>query len=156
MKDYASSPCVWWFWTWLFLCSIAIGDEGSRAGVVDGLADSDGCADIVEANVLQAIQKQIAEKKAVLIDVRELSEWKQGHIAGAIHLPLSALGNGADIEKVKKLLPEKQVLYTHCAAGRRCIPAADFLTKLGYDVKALKPGYQELLANGFPKAKDKE
>lgn len=33
------------------------------------------------------VRKNVAEKQAVLVDVRETVEWNSGHIAGAISLP---------------------------------------------------------------------
>ena len=40
---------------------------------------------------------------------------------------------------------------SQCAMG--CLKAADLLQKAGFEVRALKPGYEELLKAGFPKAK---
>src|SRR5215472_7415212 len=45
---------------------------------------------------LPTVQENIATHKAVLVDVREPGEWKEGHVEGAISLPLSSLKNGSD------------------------------------------------------------
>ncbi len=37
------------------------------------------------------VKKAIADGKAVLIDVREVDEWKEGHLKDAKNLPLSEL-----------------------------------------------------------------
>ena len=102
---------------------------------------------------LPTVQKKIAEKKAVLVDVREKSEWDEGHVEGAIFLPLSGLKDKADQAALSKVLPKNKVIYTHCVVGKRSLTAANILEKLGYDVQSLKPGYQELIDAGFPKAK---
>jgi rhodanese-related sulfurtransferase len=102
---------------------------------------------------LPTVRSMIAEKKAVLVDVREKSEWDKGHVEGAIFLPLSALKNNADPAALSKVLPKDNVVYTHCVVGKRSLTAANILEKLGYDVRSLKPGYQELIDAGFPKAK---
>ena len=46
-------------------------------------------------DTLDMVKKALAENKAVLIDVREKSEWDQGHLQGAKLLPLSSLKDGA-------------------------------------------------------------
>ncbi len=43
------------------------------------------------------------------------------------------------------------MIYTHCRAGRRSVAAAVILEKLGYDVRPLKPGFEDLIQAGFPK-----
>jgi len=43
-------------------------------------------------------------------------------------------------------------VYTHCAVGKRSLTAADILIKAGYDVRALKAGYDDLIEAGFKKA----
>lgn len=99
------------------------------------------------------VKKAVESKKAVLVDVREVDEWKDGHIEGAKHLPLSDLKAGVSAEKLKSILPPGSVVYLHCAAGGRCLRAADLLKDKGYDIRPLKPGYDALLKEGFPKAK---
>lgn len=105
-------------------------------------------------DALPVIMKGIAEEKAVLVDVREKREWAEGHITGAILLPLSELQSGIPKKELSKRLPEKQIIYTHCAAGVRSCIAAEFLEKYGYDVRPLKPGYRDLLKAGFKKAEE--
>ncbi len=99
------------------------------------------------------VKKAISDKKAVLIDVREADEWKDGHIQDAKHLPLSDLKAGVAAEKLKALLPANKIVYLHCAAGGRCLKAAEILKAAGYDVRPLKPGYDDLVKAGFEKAK---
>lgn len=103
-------------------------------------------------DTLATVKKNIADEKAVLVDVREQSEWDAGHIAGAVFLPLSELRDGLDAETLAKRLPKNRVLYTHCVIGKRSLTAAEILLKHGYDVRSLKPGYKELIAAGFKKA----
>ena len=99
------------------------------------------------------VKKAVADDKAVLIDVREGDEWKNGHIQNAKHLPLSDLKAGVPAEKLKTLIPADKIVYLHCAAGGRCLKAADLLKAAGYEVRPLKPGYDDLIKAGFPKAK---
>jgi rhodanese-related sulfurtransferase len=104
---------------------------------------------------LEIVRKALADKKAVLIDVREKSEWDQGHLKDAKLLPLSLLKGETLPKDVAELLPKDKVAYLHCAAGRRVLAAAEILKKQGYDVRPLKDGYKVLLDKGFPKADGK-
>ena len=98
---------------------------------------------------LETVQNRLAEKKAVLIDVREEKEWKQGHLKAAKLLPLSHLERGVSKDKLQEFLPKGKIVYLHCASGVRCIEAAELLTDLGFEVRALKPGYDDFVEAGF-------
>jgi phage shock protein E len=99
------------------------------------------------------VKKAVEANKAVLIDVREVDEWREGHLKDAAHLALSAIKSGAAKEKLKQLLPKGKIVYLHCAAGGRCLKAADLLKEAGFETRPLKPGYEALLKAGFAKAK---
>ncbi len=103
---------------------------------------------------LKTVLKNVSEEKAVLVDVREKREWDDGHVEGAIFLPLSALKRGLREEALKKLLPDDKVLYIHCVVGKRAVTAGNILERYEYPVRPLKPGYKELIRAGFKKAKD--
>ncbi|QDT39970.1 molybdopterin biosynthesis protein MoeB [Gimesia alba] len=98
------------------------------------------------------IKMNIESKKAVLVDVREQSEWNNGHIKGAIFLPLSSLRDGVS-KAEQKQLPKGKIIYLHCAAGFRAKVAADLLKKHNDKIQPVKQGYDELLDAGFQKAK---
>ena len=105
---------------------------------------------------LQLVQKNIADETALLIDVRSLEEWNEGHIEGSIFLPVTSLRkHSLDKAKLAKSLPkpaEKKTLYTFCVVGMRAKQAAQLLGEQGYTVRALNPGYEELVKAGFKKA----
>lgn len=103
-------------------------------------------------DMTDTVKKAVADGKAVLLDVREKSEWDDGHLKDAKLLPLSALQAGAKAEDVAKIAPKDKIVYLHCGSGVRCLKAADALKKLGYDVRPLKPGYMDLLKAGFAPA----
>jgi rhodanese-related sulfurtransferase len=102
---------------------------------------------------LETVKKSVGDGKAVLVDVREESEWKDGHLKDARHLALSNLKAGVPADTLKKNLPPGSVVYLHCGSGIRCLAAAELLKKHGYDVRPLKDGYEGLLKAGFEKAK---
>jgi phage shock protein E len=101
---------------------------------------------------LDVVKKKLADKEAVLVDVREKGEWDAGHLDAAVLLPLSSLQKDANASKT---LPKGKIVYTHCKAGLRSVSAAEILEKQGYDVRPLKAGYNDLLDAGFAPAKKK-
>jgi len=101
---------------------------------------------------LPTVQENVATRKAVIVDVREPGEWKQGHIEGAISLPLSSLKKGVDTGTLEHEVPKDKIVYTHCVMGVRALAAAKILEKLGYNVRPLKAGYEDLVKAGFEKA----
>jgi rhodanese-related sulfurtransferase len=105
-------------------------------------------------DTLAVVKENVAKGKAVLVDVRGPSEWKKGHIEGAIFLPVDSLGKNVDREMLAKSLPKDKILYTFCAVGVRARTAAKKLHENGYPVRALKPGYDDLVKAGFKKGKN--
>jgi rhodanese-related sulfurtransferase len=102
---------------------------------------------------LEVVKKNVASGKAVLVDVRSEEEWKKGHVEGELFVPVTSLRKGGDPKALAKILPKDKILYTFCVVGMRAKTAAYELGKQGYNVRALKPGYEELVKAGFKKAK---
>ena len=92
-----------------------------------------------------------------LVDVREQREWDDGHIDGALFLPLSWLREQSKgdsfAERLGEKLPGKKILYIHCRSGGRALTAAGLLRKAGYDARPLKAGFEDLRKAGFTPAK---
>src|SRR5262245_30018531 len=101
---------------------------------------------------LPTVQENVATHKAVLVDVREPGEWKEGHVEGAIPLPLTSLKKGVDTTTIEQELPKDKIVYTHCVRGTRALKAAKILEKLGYNARPLSAGYEDLVKAGFEKA----
>lgn len=98
---------------------------------------------------IDTIKSRVKQGQAVLIDVREQDEWDAGHLKDVRLLPLSELKAGTANSRIAELLPQGKIVYCHCRSGGRVIPAGEILQKLGYDVRPLKQGYQDLLQLGF-------
>ena len=83
----------------------------------------------------------------VLIDVREESEWDQGHIPGAVYIPKSFVE-----QRIEAAVPDRDrpvVLY--CSGGVRSLFAGQALQALGYtDVRSMSGGFQEWKSAGLP------
>lgn len=104
-------------------------------------------------DTVDTIKKNLADKKAVLIDSRTPEEWDEGHLKDAILVPLIRLEKDPAADDLAKVLPKGKSIYIYCRRGRRALLAGEILAKYGYEVRPIKPGYQELLEAGFPKAK---
>ncbi|MCF0260843.1 MAG: lipoprotein [Erysipelotrichaceae bacterium] len=64
----------------------------------------------------------------ILVDVRTLEEYEQGHIPGAVNLPLESIGT-QDPEALKN---KDQLILVYCRSGNRSKQAAGKLAALGY------------------------
>ncbi len=75
----------------------------------------------------EIITKQVENNEIILLDVREDSEWNEGHIKGALHISLGDL----NIETTKGILKDIP-LYLYCRSGRRALEAELKLKQLGF------------------------
>lgn len=89
----------------------------------------------------------INRKDAIVLDVRDQSEFEKGHINNARHVPEKDLeARMKDLEKFK----DKPVIVS-CAAGRRAAAVAATLRKQGFtEVVALRGGIGAWLQAGMP------
>jgi rhodanese-related sulfurtransferase/quercetin dioxygenase-like cupin family protein len=103
-------------------------------------------------DTLDVVERNVAQGSAVLVDVRSQEEWDEGHIEGSVFVPVDSLRkHSLDPKKLAKTLPKNKILYTFCVVGMRAKAAAKILEQQGYTVRALKPGYDELIKAGFKK-----
>jgi len=66
--------------------------------------------------------------RLLIIDVRTVEEWNDGHMEGAILIPYDSIG-----EKIGSVTKNKsQKIYLYCRSGRRSQMARETLEKLGY------------------------
>ena len=78
----------------------------------------------------------VNQHKGRFVDIREVDEFNNGHIADSIHLPLSSLAD--KVSSLKK--PERPVIVV-CASGQRARKAAKQLSSHGFtDIYVLKGG----------------
>lgn len=98
------------------------------------------------------VKRRVDSGDAVLADVREKREWRKGHVAGAILVPLSELSGGITQGDLAERIPRGRTVYTYCGHGVRSRMAAEVLREHGYEVRPLKTGYRELIDAGFREA----
>ena len=86
----------------------------------------------------------LAERGAILLDVREPREWQAGHVPRARHIPLSQLSRRAGE------LPQGRAVVTVCRSGARSSRAAAMLARQGREVSNLSGGMHAWARAGLP------
>ena len=94
-----------------------------------------------EITLEQARERLAANPAAVLLDVREDSEWRQSHVAGAVHL-----GKGLLERDLENKFPDSGTeLLMYCGGGFRSVLTADVAQKMGYhNVTSIIGGYRAM------------
>ena len=67
----------------------------------------------------------IIDRGGVVIDVRESDEYHEGHVPGALSIPLGSVPDS--VEAFRKTVP----VYVICASGGRSMRACEFLHNSG-------------------------
>jgi rhodanese-related sulfurtransferase len=108
---------------------------------------SDAKSRVREISVAQAQARLKQNPDAVLIDVREDSEWNAGHAVEAKHL-----GKGILERDLEKMFPDADTeIIMYCGGGFRSAMTCDAAQKMGYqNVFSLAGGYKAMLKAGWP------
>ena len=89
---------------------------------------NDAKSRIRECSIHDVKSKQDQNEDFVLVDVREESEWANGHLPGAIHL-----GKGTIERDIEEAIPDTSAeIILYCGGGYRSALAADNLQRMGY------------------------
>jgi len=106
---------------------------------------------IKETTVASVKQRREGGERFLLVDVREDSEWAQGHIPGAVHM-----GRGVIERDLESKVPDPSTkLILYCGGGFRSALVADNLQKMGYaNVESMDGGWRGWTGAGLPVAKD--
>lgn len=105
-----------------------------------GAKDPVNFAGMIAANSLRGDQpladwKKLVPESAVLVDVRDPDEFEEGHIEGAVNLPLNELRSRLGE------LPRDKELWLYCRVGQRGYYAARLLLQHGFKAKNLPGGF---------------
>ncbi len=84
------------------------------------------------------------ESGAALIDVREPDEYVEGHVPGALNVPMSVLGSRIDE------LDRSEPVHVICASGNRSSAMADLLVAQGFDAVNVRGGTGAWIKAGRP------
>jgi sulfur-carrier protein adenylyltransferase/sulfurtransferase len=100
-----------------------------------------------EIDVADARQLLDSAEAPVLVDVRERNEWNQGHIPGAVLIPLGELES-----RIAEAAPDRsRPVILYCASGRRSAVGAQRLEELGYDEAVnVAGGFNRWAELGYP------
>jgi len=82
-------------------------------------------------------------ERHILLDVRTVAEYDQGHIEGARHIPVDDLRS-----RIGELDPEKEI-WAYCAVGMRGYIASRILKQRGFRVKNVTGGYRSYSMSKF-------
>jgi len=106
---------------------------------------------VKEVTLDDARRRLDANPRAMLMDVREDHEWRNGHAREAIHL-----GKGILERDLEKLVPDhEREIIMYCGGGYRSALTADAAQKMGYtNVASLIGGYKALVAAGWPMSRE--
>ena len=92
--------------------------------------------------------EKLVKNKEFLLDVREEYEYQDGHIKGAVNLPLR------EILGKKDSLPKDKDIYVYCRSGHRSADAVNFLKSLGFEkVHNIEGGFIDISFNEYHKDK---
>lgn len=99
----------------------------------------------IPALTLPQVSTMLGSQGSVLLDVREKSEWRAGHIPGSQNVPVGQLN-----ERLGDI-PRNGAVVVHCQTGARAAIAASVLQASGFnDVRLFTGGFAEWRAAGKP------
>lgn len=101
---------------------------------------------ITELSPIEA--RELAKRgEAILIDVREDSDWRAGHAEGARHLSRGII----ELEIEDQAPDADRAIVCYCGGGGRSALVTDSLQKMGYtNVKSMAGGLKAWKAAGLP------
>jgi rhodanese-related sulfurtransferase len=87
------------------------------------------------------------EQGAALLDVREAAEYREGHVPGAVNVPMGQIT--ARLSEIDRDRP----VHVVCASGNRSSAIADVLTARGYEAINVAGGTSAWARSGRPMEK---
>ncbi len=85
---------------------------------------------------VEALKSLMADRQPLLVDVRESSEYRSGHIPGATNIPLQQMAR--NLNKI----PTDRPVVLYCSTGYRSAMGVMTLHLLGYDnVQGFPPSF---------------
>lgn len=101
-------------------------------------------ADVPEVQVPDLAERLGAGDAPLVIDVREQSEWDEGHIPGAVHIPRSFLES-----RIAGVADRGTEIVLSCASGNRSLLAGTTLQGMGFEnVSSLAGGFARWKQSG--------
>ena len=107
--------------------------------------DPVGTFDIVDVDQFEKLVNDT--QKVVVLDVRTLSEYEEGHINGAKQIDIK---DNNFLDECRKQLPKSKFVAVYCRSGFRSATAAKILANDGYRTANLKEGIVGWTSAGKP------
>lgn len=102
--------------------------------------------DFIEADALAA-KRQTSREDLTIVDVRSPKAYAEGHVEGAINIPLADLeARVGEVPLGTEVVPYCNMYHSGSSRGEQ---AADVLRKLDFDAKTLLGGFPACVAQGF-------
>jgi hydroxyacylglutathione hydrolase len=115
------------------------------ADAIDAWARAYGELQCIPSLSLAQLQRRFEHDRLRVLDVRDVSEWKAGHIPGSRNIPVGRLD-----ERLGDLA-QRETLVVHCQTGPRAAIAASLLRARGFeDVQLFSGGFAEWRNAGQP------
>lgn len=95
----------------------------------------EAAARVEELNPIECQRWMAAKPHAVVVDIREPNEYREGAIPGAIHVPRGVIDLLADheyLERDVRLQDRDRPILLYCRSGLRSVLAADVLQRMGF------------------------
>ncbi len=118
------------FWILLILVLVIV-----LTYVLSGFSSTNGGFKTVDNDEFEQIVSNT--DSVVLLDVRTLQEYNEGHIRGALLIDVKT---DSFMTAVSEKLPKDKIIAVYCRSGRRSVTAANMLVSEGYTVVNLKNG----------------
>jgi NADPH-dependent 2,4-dienoyl-CoA reductase/sulfur reductase-like enzyme/rhodanese-related sulfurtransferase len=95
-------------------------------------------SNVIRGDARVAQWEDLDNTDAMLLDVRDPSEFGKGHVENAANIPLNDLRSRMDE------LPKDRAIWAYCLVGQRSYYAARALTQYGFDARNVSGGYKTL------------
>jgi NADPH-dependent 2,4-dienoyl-CoA reductase/sulfur reductase-like enzyme/rhodanese-related sulfurtransferase len=103
-------------------------DPVNMAGMIAG--------NVLRGDVPMALWEELPATHAMVVDVREPSEFSSGHIEGAVNIPLPQIR-----DRLHELQPDREI-WLYCGVGQRSYYALRILRQHGFNVRNLSGGFK--------------
>ncbi|TPJ14408.1 metalloregulator ArsR/SmtB family transcription factor [Mesorhizobium sp. B2-7-3] len=128
------------------LASLRAYAEHTRAEIRELMADPMNASGKLDSISRDELLQRLGDRTITLLDVRPPEEYQQGHLPGALNIPIE------DLELRLAELPADQDIVAYCR-GPYCVlsaTAADILIDRGFRVRRLAAGFPDWKAAGLP------
>ena len=119
-------------------------------GVVNAISKTDLVNASIEINNPEIIRRIIQEKKRIVLDVRPLEFYEEGHLPGALPFPLMEFDTV--IVKLLEMIDQQSPILIYCS-GFECMDSHNFATNLENmrftNVKVYPGGFRQWQEMGY-------